>query len=293
MADQYPMKKYTKELCDAVKAYDYPAVTYDFQNGKEVCHKNIRQVEENIKTQLFSPNPEEVKDGLSNVLYWGYASLRREGNGPCDGYIPMTGRQKDRIPKFQKVCDSDLNRFIQTIRDLHSLKLSDIRKISLPQFSGVSFISKAVMFLCPSRYPVLDLNIARFTHSEGFPPLQYLSFNRKDPSKATAIPLNLSTRNGQATGELTSQGKRNEQCYENWASWCIGIADLVNSETSQCLRAVDVERGIFQLVGSEKDDIPIWQREENHAIARQLLNCPEGWTHEKVIDHARQLETKN
>ena len=115
---QYSMEKYAKKLCDAVEAYDYPVVTYDFQNGREVCHENMCQVEEKIQTQLLSEDPEEVRNGLSNVIYWGYASQRSEGKGPCDGYVPMTGRQKDRIPKFQKVDDRDIDRFIQLVKDL-------------------------------------------------------------------------------------------------------------------------------------------------------------------------------
>ena len=69
MAGQYLMEKYAKVLCDAVEAYKYPTVTYDFQNHREVCHQNMGQVEKKIQAQLFNSNPEDVKDGLSNVLY--------------------------------------------------------------------------------------------------------------------------------------------------------------------------------------------------------------------------------
>ncbi len=270
---QYSVKKSANILCAAVRSYNYPAVTYDFQNGKEVCHENISQVEDKILSQLHSKNLQEVRDGLSNVLYWGYASRRREGNGPCDGYIPMTGRQKDRIPKFRKVNSVKISQFMEMTPVSTDPCLVRIRKINMPEYSGVSFVSKIRMFLDPENYPVLDKNIAEFGKQSGFPILTDLRIgNRID---------------------ITN---KSESIYKNWASWCRGIAQLVNCELSSChqsLRVADVERGIYQLIGSKKDRVPTRQREKNHLKVRTLLNCPEGYSHKDVTELGNKLITKN
>ena len=66
-----------ERLHKAIMAYDYPAVTYDFVNEKEVTHPGMPSVEHEVQHQLLSTDPNVVKDGLSNVLYWGYATQAR------------------------------------------------------------------------------------------------------------------------------------------------------------------------------------------------------------------------
>lgn len=315
MAGQYPMENYAEVLCDAVKAYDYPAITYNFEPERELlyqkllsrvlggnfdrkvtldhdpdrrtCHPHIRDVENHIGKQLNQVSQggldivdvnrkdakltqeelieliatmAEVVDGLSNVLYWGHANADYRWT---------------RVQNFRESVNiAQIIQFSRAVNGLLDPGLVRIKKIGMSEFGYMSFVSKVRMFLDPDNYPVLDRRIANFviepaTH---FPPLQNIK------SKSSNV--------------IDITGPK-EQKYMNWALWCRGIADIVKPLSSSKLRAVDVERGIFQFVGSKKDPIPHYQREKNHAVARQLLNCPEGWTPEKVIRHAQQLKTKN
>ena len=84
------------------------------------------------------------------------------------------------------------------------------------------------MFLDPTRFPVLDLKIAKAFANGGFPPLAGLGF---DPSGIRIT-------------------RSNANAYEDWARWCREIAGLVNEDPAsprRDLRAVDVERALFTL----------------------------------------------
>ena len=214
----YGLEEYARQICAAQAAYKYPAVTYDFTAHRECRHTTMADVEKRIQEQLRSRNQEEVNDGLSNVLYWGYAS--------------QPGRQRDRVGKFrEKVTTEQIKEFINLLSGEHCFSFDYVINLRLPEFSGMSFVSKLLMFLCPDTHPVLDLKIARFAQSLDFPPLQYLKID-------------------QNRIRLT---KQNVQGYEQWAVWCTGVADQVNAEPgSPChdLRAVDVERAIFWQVNS-------------------------------------------
>ena len=63
-------------LRDAVAAYDFPAVVYSFRADRELHFQSMREVESHIAGALCSDSSEKIKDGLSNVLYWGYARSR-------------------------------------------------------------------------------------------------------------------------------------------------------------------------------------------------------------------------
>ena len=63
-----------KSLSNAIKRYRYPRVTYDFGKKVEHCHPNMRSLETLVRQLLTSGDEGLVKDGLSNVLYWGYAT---------------------------------------------------------------------------------------------------------------------------------------------------------------------------------------------------------------------------
>src|SRR5882757_2473704 len=68
---------------EAINNYDFPAEWYDFTDFQgnallkvnRIKGRNIGDVEKVIFDQLTSQNPERLKDGLSNVLYWGYANM--------------------------------------------------------------------------------------------------------------------------------------------------------------------------------------------------------------------------
>ena len=228
-----PLKQYAGLLCETVRDYDFPPVTYDFTENKEICHGSIRDVEKCIRDLLCSGDTRKVKDGLSMVLYWGYA------NDP---------RWKSTKPKkfWEIPCaelEDGLKGFVQLARELagssivpsagYLLKTTDL---GIPQFGRVSFASKILMFLNPVYYPVLDTKIAKVYANSFFLPLQDLTY---DPQKETSIRIT----------------KHNATVYDTWACWCREIARVVNkSAESPCnhFRAVDVERALFTLANSNK-----------------------------------------
>ena len=237
-----PLQQYAALLCETIRDYAFPAVTYDFTEEKELRHASMLPVEQYIGTLLRSKDLSAVKDGLSNVLYWGFA-----------GY-PARLRDR-RVSDFRKTIpdperDPKLDQFAQLIRSGRP-DLVNIKKRQLCQFSQISFVSKILMFLDPTRYPVLDLKIANAFAKSSFLPLQNLTF---------------------AKGGIRIT-ERNATAYDTWAYWCREIATVVNeAPVSPCrgVRAVDVERALFTLADSQATD-----------KARVLLDGPAGWTFDR------------
>ena len=238
-----PCRRYVSLLREAVESYDYPRVFCDFQTGSEIRHTDMAAVEERIGTLLRSLDPGGVRDGLSNVLYWGYAR--------------QPGRRDARVRDFRDDVPADdprLARFADLVRSLGEPPLStaagpvllDIKRLTLRQFGQMSFVTKILMFLDP-RFPVLDMKVARAFANGGFAPLADLRFDR---------------------GGIRLTGN-NMGAYERWARWCREIAGLADDEPPaprRGLRAVDVERALFTLA------------DQPRLAARQLLAGPEGWT---------------
>ena len=159
---QYPIDEYSEVLCAAVEAYDYPAVTYNFERGVNTCtdlirrvvHQDMSQVEDKIRSQLLSRNSIEVKNGLSNVLYWGHDTHRR-----IQVVHVRKFREKIYDPKRQ------LQAFHWTVHSSHNAKSLIGEIIALPQFS-VSMGSKVAMFIDSDKYPVLDSRIEEIARIE-------------------------------------------------------------------------------------------------------------------------------
>lgn len=226
--------EYAAAIRAAVAEYEYPFVTYDFKSGRPQCHPTMRAVENLIRGQLLHAEASVVKEGLSNVLYWGWATQ---------------GMQGHRVDKFRdNVADRQIDGFKNAVAVRGYCSLSDIKMLKMPQFSGMSFTSKVLMFLSPDRYPVLDLKIAQFALASGFQVLDGLTFN--SAKKPTTIPLN----------------KNNMAIYGKWASWCAEIANAVSAIASKgdSVRAVDVERAIFWRINKEHEH-----------DARQLMAGPD------------------
>ena len=117
-------------------------------------------VEQYIGTLLRSKDFSAVKDGLSNVLYWGYARQPIRDFRVSD--FRKTIPDPEREPK--------LDQFAQLMRSGRSDLFQSIKKLQLRQFSQISFVSKILMFLDPTRYPVLDLKIAKAFAKSSFLP---------------------------------------------------------------------------------------------------------------------------
>ncbi len=135
------------EFQNAISSYNFPAVYKDFD--RNISHEsNMGVVESKINNLLLSKDENQVKNGLSNVLYWGYAQV---------------GYRDFRVTRFRdSVTNEKIHKFQNLIQNkFRAATLKDIKKIKLPEFSGISFVSKILMFLDPENYPVLDLQIAR------------------------------------------------------------------------------------------------------------------------------------
>ncbi|MGE0450574.1 MAG: hypothetical protein AB7Q29_13455 [Vicinamibacterales bacterium] len=63
------------KLDAAISAYSFPAVYFDFQAGAKVETVGMSAVEGALRAMLTSASVESVRDGLANVIYWGYAQV--------------------------------------------------------------------------------------------------------------------------------------------------------------------------------------------------------------------------
>ena len=221
-------------LCKTIGKYAFPKVTYDFAKDPDYkdkdnqdnqnphkkdnlhAHDCMRAVEKYIGDLLHSEDTQSVKDGLSNVLYWGWA--RKPGRR--DSWV------------------EELRKFVRLAQELAGSSivppaggLLKIKELGIPKFTyGISFVSKILMFLGPERYPVLDWEIAKaYAKEPAFPPLQNLTFS----INAKSIRIT----------------ERNTAVYDTWACWCREIGRVVNEvlEPPYHVRAVDVERALFTL----------------------------------------------
>ena len=105
----------------------------------------------------------------------------------------------------------------------------------MPEFSGLAFISKVLMFLDPHKFVTLDKKIMQLKDDSNFNnPLSNIKF--KAPT--TSIPINPNT-------------------HKYYTLWCI-LCKKIAEENFQDKLSVDIERGFFKLV--ENNDIEIAKR---------------------------------
>jgi hypothetical protein len=200
-----------EQLNNAILGYNYPAVYFDFDNAQEITAQNIAEVETEIASQLRAQEGRVVKWGLANVLYWGYAQIPYRGN---------------RVNDFmENVTDQSIENFQRLITATVVPKLMQIKNIGLPQYSGISFISKILMFLNPSAYCVLDQQVAKLRTPECPKILNDLVFRQDE----TQIRIT----------------NHNETVYNGWRNECSEISQMYYQGI---YRVVDVERGFFNLI---------------------------------------------
>lgn len=205
------MNERLAKLIVAIEQYSFPLDCFDFVKSEPVNDiHSYEQLESLIGGQLKSGDLSVVKDGLSNVLYWGYATSK--------------GRRSDRVEKFRsRVTNKQLERFIRMRDSYAGLSLSEIKSIGMPQFSNVSFVSKILMFLSPEKYVVLDLQLAKIKKEAPSSLFENLV------AYETSIPIN----------------HANCSCYQEWCLFCAYVSNHLLG--GRC-RPVDVERGIFTIV---------------------------------------------
>jgi len=198
-------------LDKAIRDYSFPCVYYDYNNDREVSFSNMLPVEKAIRNDLINDSIENVKNGLSNVLYWGYAQI---------------GYRDTRIKRFRSdVSNKQLQDATSLFQQYDKLDLMQIRKIKLPQFSGMSFVSKIMMFLDPDKYVILDMQILKMNQVPLPTLLSEITFGERE----TQIRIS----------------KNNNRIYLNWCRKC---SEISKSYFDGQYRAADIERGFFTLI---------------------------------------------
>lgn len=200
-------RQQVNDLDEAIAAYNFPAVYFDFDRRCEVKASNMRDIEAAIGDMLLSVAVDHIRDGLANVIYWGYAQI---------------GYRNVRVSRFRnKVTDDQLGRFRSLIESGHP-GLVAIRALRLPEFSGVSFVSKILAFIDPSQYCILDKQLLKLRADSGHRALYRVS-------DGTQI-------------RITTD---NEKAYDGWRAECAAISQHYFGGRH---RVVDIERGFFHMV---------------------------------------------
>jgi len=200
-----------KQLDAAIKAYSFPAVYYDFKCNRVKLEPSMLTVENIVGGQLRSLDIDDVKFGLANVLYWGYSQI---GYGITRVNIFLNNITPFKLDAFQGLLVGN-----------KIPRLADVKHIQMPQFSGMSFVSKVLMFLDPVKYCVLDQKIAMLRTQSSPKALNRLVFR----PKATQIRIS----------------RNNEAVYDQWRDECLAINSMYFQAS---YRAVDIERGFFELI---------------------------------------------
>jgi hypothetical protein len=126
-----------KLLIEAIRDYDYPPVAYDFVRGCQRDFGDMRDLESHLQNLLTARDEQRVKDGLSGVLYWGFYRI---------------GYRDERVRRFREsVSDRQLRQAIEVFAVLEGTELDRLRKLRLPQFGSMAFVTKLRTFLDPQR----------------------------------------------------------------------------------------------------------------------------------------------
>ncbi len=199
------------KLTDAVKGYAFPTAHFDFSTQTPVVGLSMTELETRIQQQLLNSSVSQVKNGLSNVLYWGFAQ--------------MGGLASVRVERFRStVTEAQLEQASELFAKHRRPALYDIARLKLPQFSKVSFVSKIRMYLDPVESATLDRQIMQMhqVHSD-----TVLAAFKED---ATSIPTSIV----------------NSNAYE---AWCDRLSHIAQTYLPSA-RVVDIERGLFQMIQS-------------------------------------------
>lgn len=200
-----------KILREAIIGYNFPRIYYDFKVGIEVKANTMKEVEYVIGEQLRSVHSDAVIHGLANILYWGYANV---------------GFRDVRVDNLIKnITVEHVLSFQKLLQNGRCPTLAEIKNIRIPQYSGMSFVSKILMFLNPVEYCVLDKQIARLRTHNGLKSLSNLLFRTNE----TQIRISA----------------HNEGVYNGWRAECCAISGEYFEDE---YRVVDIERGFFQLI---------------------------------------------
>jgi hypothetical protein len=202
-------------LRKAIEGYSFPAVHYDFQQNREVRGSIMTDVERVINSQLCSVDTAEVRNGLANILYWGYANV---------------GFRDIRVEVLNSnITIGQMKAFQALLAKSRTPTMAEIKAIHIPQYSGMSFLSKVLMFLSPTEYCVLDKQIAYLRTTNSPKALNQLSFGPKENQ------IRISSHN--------------EAVYDCWRRECLAVSETYFGSE---YRVVDIERGFFNLIQQKR-----------------------------------------
>lgn len=203
-------------LEQAINNYRFPLEYYDFSLAPAANPRlasSIQHLESAIYMDLTSNVPARIEEGLANIIYWGNAGA---------GYRQHRFSSfLNKIKRFHPYSD------FSSLRLAGAVSLGRIKKLGYPGYSGISFVSKVLMFLDPQNFCVLDLQISKL----GVPGRSIgraLDLLKVNP---TIIPISA----------------HNEKVYNLWREECRLISSAYYSGT---YRVADVERGFFELIRS-------------------------------------------
>lgn len=198
------------DLRDAIRNYDYPTQLYDFARKQPVSYKTMRELETELRMGLVSGDPIKVKYALANIVYWGNVQ---------SAYVLY------RIHTFlEKVRDAEIHKAMQLFSNPSNISLKDIKRLGLPQFSNMSFVSKLRMFLDPGNCVALDRKLLKPKECD------MRTLFHEITERPTYIPIT----------------DHNCRQYDKWCEKCRNTANCYFQNSG--IIAVDVERGIFHLV---------------------------------------------
>ena len=196
------------DLANSINGYAFPPVYFDFVANNQVNAGNMLALGAAINNMFLSPLAQQRQYGLANVIYWGNANA---------------GYQMYRVNRFMNnVTPAQLQQFHALVANGNIPTLQNIRHIRMPQFSGISFISKIIAFLDPVNYCVLDLLLSRLGNVPGGKALHNL---------VVTTQVGVTANNAAA-----------------YYQWCQECRDISAQYYGNQYRVVDIERGFFSLI---------------------------------------------
>jgi len=200
------------DLETSINHYAFPPDYFDFINGTPMTARDMTVLEATINNMLLSACAQQVKYGLANVVYWGNANA---------------GYQTHRTNKFLNgVTNQQIQQFQALVANGNIPTLQSVKQLRMPQFSGISFVSKIIAFIDPGNYCVLDLLLARL---------------RNLPGQKALHGLTITTQIGVT--------RNNCAAYYAWCEECLAIN---NRYYGGRYRAVDIERGFFNFIQNDQ-----------------------------------------
>ena len=133
-----PRREFAALLREAVEAYDFPQVVYDFREARDFQCGDMLGVEEHIGALLRSPEPDHIRDGLSNVLYWGYARQPQRRVAKIRDFRHATPDGDPKLHGFAEVVASMGERPLSSAA---GPTLLDFKRLMLRQFGQMSFVT--------------------------------------------------------------------------------------------------------------------------------------------------------